>query len=70
MGLPGNVELMSNYVSGKFSLGEKQFPRKIIQALSLTKKTFPHHHAIGKKLFVWECILKETDHFLFPKVKP
>ena len=54
MGLPGNVELMSNYVSGKFSLGEKQFPRKIIQALSLTKKTFPRHHAIGKKLFVWD----------------
>ena len=70
MGLPGNVEFMSNYLSGKFSLGEKQFPRKIIQALSLTKKTFPHHHAIGKKVISVGCILKETDHFLFPKVKP
>ena len=57
MGLPGNVEFMSNqitnHLSVEFFLGEKQFPRKIIQALSLTKKTFPHHHAIGERLFVW-----------------
>ena len=67
MGLPGNVEFMSNYLSGKFSLGEKQFPRKIIQALSLTKKTFPHHHAIGKKLFVWDVSQKKLIIFFFQK---
>ena len=32
---------------GEEMFWKKQFPRKILPALSLTKKTFLHHHAMG-----------------------